>query len=192
MKFGLIIPAEESDPIAVALNDTSVQARMNAAARAFLGRQATLMTATQRVAEAEVIVQEAASRAWARRSRFNRSKDVVNWLVGFVRNVAREFGKKRGRRADCSANDGTHVEAVALDLARPIDEIVCEKLLVGHLLAQLTPAERTVIQMKFEDDLTCAEIGKRIGVAENAVRVRVFRVIGKLKLLCGVTGEGQA
>jgi RNA polymerase sigma factor (sigma-70 family) len=189
MKLGVFIPAEESDPVAVALNDASVHARMNAAARAFLGRQATLMTATQRVAEAEVIVQEAASRAWARRSRFDRSKDVVFWLVGFVRNVVREFGKKRGLRVDCSANDCP--QAVALDTARTVDDIVCDKLLVGHLLAQLTPAERAVIQMKYEDDLTCAEIGERIGVAENAVRVRVFRVIGKLKLLCGVTAEGQ-
>jgi RNA polymerase sigma-70 factor (ECF subfamily) len=186
----MFIPVEESDPVAVALNDPGVQTRMGAAARAFLGRKAIQLTAMQRVAEAEVIVQEAASRAWQRRSHFDPSKDVVNWLVGFVRNVAREFAKKRCHEVVAVA-DGTQLDVLALDRSRPAEETVVEKLLVRHLLEQLTSAERIVIQMKYVENLTCAEIGERIGVAENAVRVRIFRVIGKLKDLCGVTGEGQ-
>lgn len=190
MKLGVFIPAGERDPIAVALNDPSVEARMRAAARAFLGRQASRLTALQRVAEAEVITQESAARAWKRRADFDSSKDVVNWLVGFVRNVAREFAKKRSVEMG-GASAERRVEA-ALAPGRPVDETVVEKLLVAHLLEKLSPAERTVIRMKYDDDLTCAEIGERIGVNENAVRVRIFRVIEKLKDLCGVTGEGQS
>jgi len=46
--------------------------------------------------------------------------------------------------------------------------------------------------MKYCEEMTCAEIGQRIGLRENAVRIRLHRAKQKLKQLCGVTGEGQS
>lgn len=185
------IPLAENHPVAVALKDPAVQTRLWNAARAFLGRRSSELSPTQRTAEAEAIAQEAAARAWKRRDQFDASRDVVKWLVGFVVNVAREFAKKRARDATGPPEDGAELETLAVDPSRPIDDAVADKLLIEQLVAQLPQLDRQMVLMKYRDEMTCAEIGQQIGMNENAVRIRVYRAILKLKNLCGLTGEGQ-
>jgi RNA polymerase sigma-70 factor (ECF subfamily) len=183
-------PAAESDPVTAALNDPGVQSRLLHAARAFLLGRPDGTPAIQRMAEAEEIVQTARVRAWERRAQFNPELgDVVNWLVGFVRTVARENVKKHSRAGPKRQQQPPALEDLAVDLAPPVPDVVSDKLFVAELLAQLSPAERELLRLRYEEGLTCAEIGERIGGKENAVRVRVFRLIGRLKRSCGQTGE---
>lgn len=177
--------------MAVALNDPAVRVRLSNAARAFLGKRAGDLSSAQRTAEAEVIVQEAASRAWDRRDRFDGSKEVVKWLVGFVINVSREFAKNRARRGT-DPSDGAHkLEVLAVDTSQPIEDAIADRLLAEQLLARLPLLDRQVVAMKFYEEKTCAEIGQCIGMNENAVRVRLHRAIQKLRTGCGLTGEAQ-
>ncbi len=185
------IPLAADDPVAVALNDRAIQTRLWNAARAFLGKRGAELSPTQRTAEAEVIAQEAALRAWKGRDKFDASRDIVKWLVGFVINVAREFAKKRPRHTTGPPEDGPELEALAVDPSRPLDDAIADKMLVDHLLAQLPQLDRQIVRMKYCEEMTCAEIGQRIGMNENAVRIRVYRAILKLKQVCGLTGEGQ-
>lgn len=187
----VLIPLAENHPVAVALSDPAIQVRLWNAARAFLGRRSSELSPTQRTAEAEAIAQEAACRAWKRRDQFDASKDVVKWLVGFVINVAREFAKKRSRDPTGPPDDGYDLEALAADPSRPLDDAIGDKLLVEQLLAKLPQLDRQIVLMKYCDEMTCAEIGERIGLNENAVRIRVYRAILKLKNMCGLAGEGQ-
>jgi RNA polymerase sigma factor (sigma-70 family) len=191
MMQGVSIPPAADDPIAVALNDPAIQTRLWNAARAFLGKRVGKLSPTERTAEAEVITQEAAARAWKRRDQFDASKDVVKWLVGFVINVAREVAKKRSRDMAGPPEEGSDLEALAVDPSRPLDDAIADSLLVDHLLAQLPQLDRQVVLMKYCEEMTCAEIGQRIAMNENAVRIRVYRAILKLKSVCGLTGEGQ-
>lgn len=185
------VPLAADHPVAVALNDPAVQIRLANAARALLGKRAAELSTTQRTAEAEVIVQETASRAWKHRDRFDASRDVVKWLIGFIVNVAREFAKKRARDATSPPQDGPGLEALAIDRSRPVDDVVPDRLLADHLLEQLAPTDRDIVRMKYWEEMTCAEIGQRIALQENAVRIRLYRAIQRLKQVCGVTGEGQ-
>ena len=185
-------PLASDHPVAVALKDPAVRLRLANAARALLGKRAAELSPTQRTAEAEVIVQEAAARAWKHRDRFDASRDVVKWLVGYIVNVAREFAKKRSHDATSPPEDGPALDEMAVDPSRPVDEAVTDKLLARHLVEQLPPTDRQIVEMKYWDELTCAEIGQRLDMQENAVRVRLFRAIQRLKQLCGVTGEGQS
>jgi RNA polymerase sigma-70 factor (ECF subfamily) len=191
MSRDVLQPLAADDPVEVALNDPAIRTRLANAARAFLGKRVTELTLIQRTAEAEVITQEAAARAWKHRDQFDASRDVVKWLVGFVVNVAREFAKKRCRATTDPPEDGPELDALAVDPSRPLDDAITDKLLAGHLLAQLPPSDRDIVRMKYWEDLTCAEIGERIGLQENAVRVRLYRAILKLKQASGVAGEGQ-
>ncbi|HTU19345.1 MAG TPA: sigma-70 family RNA polymerase sigma factor [Gemmataceae bacterium] len=184
-------PLASDHPVAVALKDAAVQLRLANAARALLGKRAAELSSTQRTAEAEVIVQEAAARAWKHKDRFDASRDVVKWLIGYIVNVAREFAKKRGRDASSLPEDGPGLEALAVDPSRPVDDAVTDTLLARHLLDQLPPTDRQIVEMKYWDEMTCAEIGQRLDMQENAVRIRLYRAIQKLKQMCGVTGEGQ-
>src|SRR4051812_49623550 len=109
------LPPASDHPVAVALKDSTVRLRLSNAARAFLGRRAAELSPTQRTAEAEAIVQEAAARAWKHRDRFDASRDVVKWLIGFIVHVAEEFAKRRRRDATSPPEDGPALEALAVD-----------------------------------------------------------------------------
>jgi len=191
MMLDVSTPLAENHPVAVALNDPAIQIRLLNAARAFLGRRSGELSLTQRTEEAKAIAQEAASRAWKRRDQFDASKDVVKWLVGFVINVVREFAKKHSRDPTNLPEDGSDLEVLAVDPSRPLDDAIADKLLVEQLIAQLSQLDRQVVLMKYCEEMTCAEIAQRVGMNENAIRLRVYRAILKLKNLCGLTGEGQ-
>lgn len=185
------LPPASDHPVAVALKDATVRLRLSNAARALLGKRTAELSTTQRTAEAEVIVQEAAARAWKHRDRFDASRDVVKWLIGYIVNVARECAKKRRRDATSPPADGPGLEEMAVDPSRPVDDAAIDTLLAKQLVEQLPPTDRRIVEMKYWDELTCAEIGERLQMQENAVRVRLYRAIQKLKQMCGVTGEGQ-
>ncbi len=191
MMLDVSTPLAENHPVAVALNDPAIQIRLLNAARAFLGRRSGELSLTQRTEEAKAIAQEAASRAWKRRDQFDASKDVVKWLVGFVINVVREFAKKHSRDPTNLPEDGSDLEVLAVDPSRPLDDAIADKLLVEQLIAQLSQLDRQVVLMKYCEEMTCAEIAQRVGMNENAIRLRVYRAILKIKNLCGLTGEGQ-
>jgi RNA polymerase sigma-70 factor (ECF subfamily) len=186
------MPLTENDRVGAALKDPAIQTRLWNAARAFLGRRTFELSPTQRTAEAEVIVQEAASRAWKRRDQFDASRDVVKWLIGFVINVAKEFAKKNARDTVDRSVNACDLDALAVDPSRPLDDAIADKLLVEHLVAQLPQLDQRIILMKYREDATCAEIGQLLGMNENAVRIRVYRAILKLKIVFGLTEESQS
>src|SRR5262245_7466512 len=124
MMLDVSISSAENHPVAVALSDPAIQTRLWNAARAVLGRRSGKRSPTQRTAEAEVIAQEAAARAWKRRDQFDASRDVVKWLIGFVSNVAREFAKKRPRDTTGPPEGGPDVATLAVDPSRPLDDAI--------------------------------------------------------------------
>lgn len=187
----LSIAQTEDDPIGAALKDPQVQVRLWNAARAALQRRGRELSPIQRTEEAKVIVQEASLRAWQRRSQFDGSRDAVNWLVGFVSNVAREFVKNYAREVTGTPSDGPGLEVLAVDPSRTVDDIIADKLLAEHLVGHLAEPDRQIVLMKICEGNTCAEIGQQIGMRECAVRVRIFRAMLKLKKICGLAREGQ-
>lgn len=183
----------ESDPLTAALTDQAVGARLLAAAKAFLGRRAASVTATQRTAEAEELVAEARKRAWERRDRFDPSQDVVAWLVVFVSNVAREYVRRRSRDAapaGCGPpGDPPKLEDLAVDLGRPVPDQVADRQFREDVDGRLTPPEREMVRLKYDEDLTFAEIGERLDMTECAVRVWHHRVVGRLRQQYGISPE---
>ena len=115
--------------------------------------------------------------------------DALRQSVAVGKRVRAPFG--RGDRGSV----GFVVRLSETPPEREVKEIIAvlddEPLLTDHLLAQLPPTDRDIVRMKYWEELTCAEIGQRLDMQENAVRVRLHRAIQKLKQLCGVTGEGR-
>lgn len=186
------LPLEADDPVAVALNDLAIHTRLLNAARAFLGKRRAGRSPTERTAEAEVITQEAKLRAWKHRDRYDATKPIVNWLVGIVIKVGKEHVRKRKRDTTDTSQDGSMLESLAIDPSPPVEAVVADKLLVRQLLDRLPPLEQDILRMQYCEERTYAEIGQHFGMNENAVRVRAFRAIGKLKHACDITGEGQS
>jgi RNA polymerase sigma-70 factor (ECF subfamily) len=190
MKVDAPSPTAADDPVEAALRDTEVLKRLNGAARATLGRRARAMSHAQRVAEAEAIAQEAVVRALARRDQFDPARDVVKWLVGFITNVAREQSRRRCRETAASDHD-VPVESRAVDPGRSASDVLADQQLASHLLEQLDALDRQMIEMKYWQGKTSAEIGEHFHLTANAVRVRLHRIAESLKSQRRAAGEDQ-
>jgi RNA polymerase sigma-B factor len=66
------------------------------------------------------------------------------------------------------------------------------RALLHSLLSGLTPREREVIRLRFEHDLTQAEIGERIGVSQMQVSRVLRQAITRLRALAGAEGHAEA
>jgi RNA polymerase sigma-B factor len=62
-------------------------------------------------------------------------------------------------------------------------ELVEERVALAHLLGVLTPREREVLRLRFQEDLTQSEIGERIGVSQMQVSRIIRRVISRLRTI---------
>ncbi len=177
------------DPVYSALADLGVRLRLHAAGRAFLGCRVDRLPRTQRDEEANAIVSETAVRALQRRNQFDPTRDVVNWLIGIVLNVAREYGRECNQTATGPPVDPPLLEDLVEDLSRPVAEVVANRALVDDLLHQLPFNDRELLRLRYEEGLTFAEIGERFGESENSQRVQHFRILKRLRELCNANGE---
>jgi RNA polymerase sigma-70 factor (ECF subfamily) len=124
--------------------------------------------------EAEDIAQDALLRAWRRRSTLRESNRRNQWLATIVRNEA--FRQHARVRPDPTAaieqregeEDRDVVAAVELaDLHSALD---C-----------LNQAERELLEMRYQEDLSQAAIARRLGIPEGTVKVRLHRARNKLR-----------
>ncbi len=179
------------DAVAAALGDPAVLHRLQNGAAAMLRAWHQSLPAGQRLAEAEEIVQEAAQRALARRSAYDPERSVVPWLMGFVTLVCRE--RTRSRATDAATSpDGFALEDLMAKLARPADEATADRLDSRQLLERLPPGDQDLLRLRFFDDASALEIGRRLGISEAAVRVRLFRVLKRLRNELAAKREGQS
>ena len=50
-------------------------------------------------------------------------------------------------------------------------------------LARLSERDRTLLEMRYQEDLTQAMIARRLGIPEGTVKVRLHRARNKLRML---------
>lgn len=157
--------APPTDPVRAALDDPTVKGRLLAAARAGVRGKAI---------EAEEVVQEACTRAWANRGRFDTGAGtpVTAWLAGFVRNVVREKLRELGvaQLPDTSQWDKAVAPSHEVGLRLEEDRARCHRF-----LASLPPKYRQVMEMRFLRERDDADIAADLGISRDNVRARVAR-----------------
>lgn len=124
--------------------------------------------------EAEDIAQDALLRAWRRRSTLRDSERRTQWLATIVRNEA--FRQHARVRPDPTATIELHEGAE--------DEGVLAAVELADLhaaLAALSDRDRTLLELRYEEDLTQAAIAHRLGIPEGTVKVRLHRARNKLR-----------
>ncbi|MEX0426319.1 sigma-70 family RNA polymerase sigma factor [Nocardioides sp. DS6] len=85
---------------------------------------------------------------------------------------------------DAPARAGDTESATLGELLPTLDEDLARaetRAVLGSALARLTDREQTVVQMRFVDDLTQAEIGEHIGVTQMQVSRILKQVLNKLR-----------
>jgi RNA polymerase sigma-70 factor (ECF subfamily) len=131
-------------------------------------------------ADAEEAVQEALIRAWTRRDACRTPEAPLPWVLEITRNEARRLLGRHARRQ-------RHAQAaLASSAVRPEDELLAAtttRLSVAQALATLEDGDRDVLRLRYSDDLTQAEVARRMGVPIGTVKVRLHRARGRLRPL---------
>jgi RNA polymerase sigma-70 factor (ECF subfamily) len=119
--------------------------------------------------DAEEATQEALLRAWRARDRGTAVGWADAWLAKVTRNEAYRLIERRHRAAEHERN---HAAARTAEDGIPalIDEIAVRQTLDG-----LAPTEKQALALRYLDDLTQAEVARRLAVPEGTVKVRLHR-----------------
>jgi RNA polymerase sigma factor (sigma-70 family) len=112
---------------------------------------------------------------------FRDESSLERWVFTCARN---EFFKFRKSRQDNSEmNNWESLGEVVRQSKRP-DQKNVHKSNIQWALAQLAPIDREILALRIvEQQMTFAEIGRRIEVSEQNARVRFFRAKKKLEKL---------
>lgn len=157
--------------------------------------QARALRAALRVAgnaaDAADACQEAFVRGFRLLSRFDPSRDFGAWVARIAINRALT---RAGRRRALEPLE--EAEAVAEPAASPEAVVTREDEgeRVRRAVQELSPSDRALLAMRYEERLPVAEIAAALGIREGAVKVRLLRARERLmKRLApeGLQGPGE-
>ena len=134
--------------------------------------------------EAEEIVQETFYRAYRSLGKFDGRTRFLNWLCGIAVNVCRDEGK-RHRRSDRSRSVEDLVADPADSGAGAADERLAarqEEARLRRCLLRLPEGQRAAILLRYQEELSLAEVAGALRIGLSAAKMRVQRGLDQLKL----------
>ena len=128
--------------------------------------------------DAEEAVQEALFRAWRNQAKCRTPSMPLPWLVQITRNEAFRVAERRQRRqaSEISEKRPERISSNDNGLERMLVTVATEQALMV-----LRPDERTLIRLRYVEDLTQGQVAARLGVPEGTVKVRLHRVRARLR-----------
>lgn len=131
--------------------------------------------------DVDEVVQEALVRAW-RRQGSCRGEDRVPWMRQIARNEALRLLERRRRRAEFELlDDETLLVGVADDDAVRQQEGMLLRMQVERVVGGLSVADRQLLALRYERDLTQPEVARMLGIPEGTVKIRLHRLRGRLR-----------
>lgn len=131
-------------------------------------------------ADAEDAAQDAFVKAWQALPRFRGDCQFSTWLYRLAANAATDTARRQKRHADTQDIDDT-----ALPDGEDTPHQAAEKreavANVRRALAELKPEYRTVLLLRFMEDLSYEEIGRALGLPPGTVKSRINRGKAQLK-----------
>jgi len=121
-------------------------------------------------AEAEDAAQEALMRAWSKRDACEAEHPAA-WVRTIARREALRIAVRRGERP---------LEEAPEPAASEEDDVLL-RASVRAAVAELEPADRRLVLGSYWEDLSGAELGRRLGYEETTVRVRLHRTRVRLR-----------
>jgi RNA polymerase sigma-70 factor (ECF subfamily) len=127
--------------------------------------------------EAEDAVQTAVCKAWSRLGELNDPQAVVGWVAKITRHTAIDIRRKKRERV---TDDETMASYDPGEMDAPIAEQEDERAVMRGLIGQLPDNQAIVVTMRFYQDMDGPEIARKLGMTDNAVRVRLHRGLERL------------
>lgn len=129
---------------------------------------------------AKDIVQESFLKLWQEEQQKVAGHET-QWLFTTCRNRAYDVLRKKDRKNLSTQEIELDVADDALNAEQLMNQHDDEKIL-KKLLEQLSPQQREIIHMKFEQDLSYKQISEITGLSTSHVGVLIHNVVSKLKL----------
>ena len=131
--------------------------------------------------DVDEVVQEALVRAWRRRAAC-RGEDRVPWMRQIARNEALRLLERRRRRSEFELlDDETLLGGMPDDDAVQQQEGMLLRMVVERALGRLSVADRQLLALRYERDLTQPEVARMLGIPEGTVKIRLHRLRGRLR-----------
>jgi RNA polymerase sigma-70 factor, ECF subfamily len=113
-------------------------------------------------------------RAWRRRSTLREAGSRKQWLATIVRNEAfRHYSRPRPDPTDEVEQFGGGEDELVVATVDRAD--------MRAALERLSERERTLLTLRYEEDLTQPAIARRLGIPEGTVKVQLHRARVKLR-----------
>ena len=130
--------------------------------------------------DAEEAVQEALARAWSRRDACRSPEAPLPWVLEITRNETR---RALGRRARRSSREVAGAEPRATDADDRDLAGAALRLTMEQALGELADRDRSLLRLRYAEDLTQSEVARRLGMPEGTVKVRLHRARRRLRVL---------
>lgn len=136
---------------------------------------------------AEDISQETFVKVWKNIKRYDPNQEFKTWLLAITKNTAIDWTRKRKIFvfSDFETNEGKNLITDFLADPAPLPDKIAgqaeDKKIIGGLLDGLSPSDREIISLRYENSLTFEKIGRILGRPLNTVKSRHRRAIALLK-----------
>jgi RNA polymerase sigma-70 factor (ECF subfamily) len=127
-------------------------------------------------ADAEDAVQEALLRAWRKDDAWIAADGPLPWLLTITRNEALRVLARARTSVPEPVGD-----APELPLDDPELERVALRLDVRAALERLPEDDRSLLELRYRDDLTQQAVASRLGIPEGTVKIRLHRLRARLR-----------
>jgi RNA polymerase sigma-70 factor (ECF subfamily) len=175
------------DPVRMALEDSQVRAQLRTHARDGIAHWPCGRSEAARESLAEEATQETIAPALQLRHTFDHTTGTVAaWMHGILVNVLREMARRRGRQPDALPAEPGEWERLAKDLSA---DAVAARLDAASYLALLSEDQRTILALRYWDDLSAEEIASQLGISVCNARVRLCRALRAAKAVAGLNSE---
>ena len=129
----------------------------------------------------EELFQEVFLAVWSARRKYEYPRPFRSWLFGIAMNKCRaEF--RRHRLVPVATNEGPVASAVTSDPS-PVEAAIASETasLVARAVAQLPPAQRTVVVLRIWNGLSYKEIAEVVDRTEATARSHMFHALAAIR-----------
>jgi RNA polymerase sigma-70 factor (ECF subfamily) len=134
----------------------------------------------RRPQDAEEVVQEALVRAWRGRGSCRTPEAPLPWCLQITRNEAFRLIGRQARAGLEALDEDSEIED---EQALNESDRAASRIDVGRALGALTPGERLLITLRYEEGCSHPQIAEKLEIPESTARVRLHRAHKRLKLL---------
>jgi RNA polymerase sigma-70 factor, ECF subfamily len=126
-------------------------------------------------AEAEDVAQEALLRAWRQRASCRNPDSPWAWVGQIARNETHRLFSRR------SMTDEVPSDRMPEAPTQSEEDAVLTRVDVERALGRLSPADREMVRLRYEEDLTNPKVAVALGLSVANVKVRLHRLGPKLQ-----------